>query len=270
MSKVQTVTDLADTLKILSDPNRLAIFDLLMQGVQCNCEIGDRLKLPMNLISHHLKVLRDAGLVDAERDPADARWVYYSINKLALAQLHEQLDTFLDPRRIQPRSPTCGPRIVSRRNGADSAANILSRVGTENTMKRRTLFLCTGNSARSQMAEALVNHLHGREWQAFSAGTHPTGYVHPGAIAAMKEIGVDISSTRSKSMDEFRDAAFDLIVTVCDDAAEECPVWLGQGRRVHLGFPDPAKVSGSEEEVLVAFRSIRDDIARKLPKLLNR
>ncbi len=111
MSKTPSVADLTDTLKVLSDPTRLAIFDLLMQGVQCNCEIGDRLKLPLNLISHHLKVLRDAGLVDVERDGTDARWVYYSINKRALAQLREQLSTFLDPQRIQPRLPTCGPRL---------------------------------------------------------------------------------------------------------------------------------------------------------------
>ncbi len=103
---------LADTLKVLSDANRLMIFDMLMQGVQCNCELGDKLKLPMNLISHHLKVLRDAGLVDAERDPVDARWVYYSINRKALDQLRAELDTFLDLKRIQPRSPSCGPQII--------------------------------------------------------------------------------------------------------------------------------------------------------------
>ena len=89
-------------------------------------------------------------------------------------------------------------------------------------MKRRVLFLCTGNSARSQMAEGWVNHLRGETWQAFSAGTHPAGRVHPFAIEAMREIGIDISAARSKSVDEFRDAAFDLVVTVCDDAAEEC------------------------------------------------
>jgi ArsR family transcriptional regulator len=112
MTKTHSVDMLADTLKVLGDPTRLAIFDVLMQGVQCNCEIGDRLQLPMNLISHHLKVLRAAGLVNAERDPVDARWVYYSIDKRVLAQLREQLAAFLDPQRIQPRLPTCGPRIA--------------------------------------------------------------------------------------------------------------------------------------------------------------
>ncbi len=112
MVKMPSTDELVNTLKVLGDPTRLAIFDLLMQGVQCNCEIGDQLKLPMNLISHHLKVLRDAGLVDAERDSIDARWVYYSINKRAINQLRAQFDAFLDPQRIKPRLPTCGPQIV--------------------------------------------------------------------------------------------------------------------------------------------------------------
>ena len=112
MSRIPPIVDLASNLKILSDPTRLAIFDLLMEGVQCNCEIGDHLKLPINLISHHLKVLRDAGLVDAERDPLDARWVYYSINKPALNQLREQVSAFLEPERIQPRLPSCGPQLI--------------------------------------------------------------------------------------------------------------------------------------------------------------
>ena len=107
------IRQLADTLKVLSDPNRLMIFDLLMQGVQCNCEIGGNLKLPMNLISHHLKVLRAAGLVDTKRDPVDARWVYYSINQRTLAERRKQLDAFLDPERIQPRRPNCGPQIIA-------------------------------------------------------------------------------------------------------------------------------------------------------------
>jgi arsenate reductase len=138
-------------------------------------------------------------------------------------------------------------------------------------MKRKVLFLCTGNSCRSQIAEAIVNARMGDAWEAFSAGTHPAGYVHPRAIAALKEIGIDIAlrAARSKSVDEFRNVAFDLAVTVCDDAAEECPVWLGQGKRTHLGFPDPAKATGTEEQVTAVFRSVRDDIALKVPALLN-
>ncbi len=111
MKTVKT-ENLAAALRMLGDPTRLAIFDLLMQGVQCNCEVGDRLGLPMNLISHHLKVLRDAGLVNAERDPVDARWVYYSIKQSTLNQLRDQMSAFLDPSRIQPRLPSCGPQLI--------------------------------------------------------------------------------------------------------------------------------------------------------------
>lgn len=138
--------------------------------------------------------------------------------------------------------------------------------------KLKVLFLSTGNSCRSQMAEAIINAQMGDIWEAFSAGTQPMGYVHPLAIAALKEIGIDIASraVRSKSADEFRNVAFDLVVTVCDDAAEKCPVWLGQGKRVHLGFHDPAKAIGNDEQVMAAFRAVRDDIARKAPALLNR
>ncbi len=128
---------------------------------------------------------------------------------------------------------------------------------------KRVLFLCTGNSARSQMAEALVNHLRGDRWQAVSAGSHPTGRVHPLAVQVLKEIGIEIPHARSKSVDEFRDKAFDVVVTLCDDAAEECPVWLGQGQRVHLGFPDPAL--GSLEN----FRQVRDDIQRQVLTYLD-
>ncbi len=134
-------------------------------------------------------------------------------------------------------------------------------------MKRKVLFLCTGNSCRSQMAEAIVNARLGDAWEAYSAGTQPAGYVHPLAVAALAEIGI-AHDGRSKNAGEYRTVPFDLVVTVCDDAAENCPVWLGKGRRVHLGFPDPAKASGTEAEVMEVFRTVRDDVALKVPALL--
>ena len=118
------------------------------------------------------------------------------------------------------------------------------------------------------MAEAIVNARLGDEWEAVSAGVQPAGYVHPLALRALAEIGITHIG-RSKSADEFRNARLDLVVTVCDDAAENCPVWLGQGRKTHLGFPDPAKATGSEEEKLAVYRAVRDDIARKVPELLK-
>lgn len=136
-------------------------------------------------------------------------------------------------------------------------------------MRRRILFVCTGNSARSQMAEALVNASWGNEWEAFSAGTDPAGYVHPKAIEVMQEIGISLDGARSKSIDEVRQETFDLVVTVCDGAAEACPTWPGQGRRLHMGFPDPAKTVGSAEEVLAAFRAVRDSLTRRLQELLG-
>jgi ArsR family transcriptional regulator, arsenate/arsenite/antimonite-responsive transcriptional repressor len=101
---------LAATLKALAEPNRLRIFNLLMEGVQCNCELGDRLQMAPNLISHHLSVLRRAGLVTVARDEHDPRWVYYAINQPALEALNRVFETFFDPARIQPRHPSCGPQ----------------------------------------------------------------------------------------------------------------------------------------------------------------
>jgi len=97
-------------LKALSEPTRLSIFNMLMEGVQCNCEIAEQLDLSLSLISHHLRVLRRVGLVQSERDPYDARWIYYSINRQALAELDEEMRQLLDVNRIQPRAPWCGPR----------------------------------------------------------------------------------------------------------------------------------------------------------------
>lgn len=101
---------LAQTLKALSDPTRLSVFDMLMEGVQCNCEIAERLGLSLSLISHHVRILREIGLVQGERDPDDARWVYYSIDREALAELNEAIGHLLDVNRIQPRVPSCGPK----------------------------------------------------------------------------------------------------------------------------------------------------------------
>lgn len=101
---------LARQLKVLAEPNRLRIVNLLMQGVQCNCELGDALGMAPNLISHHLRILREMGLVDVERDAVDARWVYYSINRATLAELAQTFGAFFDPARIQERSPVCGPQ----------------------------------------------------------------------------------------------------------------------------------------------------------------
>jgi arsenate reductase len=131
----------------------------------------------------------------------------------------------------------------------------------------RVLVLCTGNSARSQMAEGLINAQLADRFVAYSAGTRPTGRVHPEAIAALREIGIDIQQQRSKSIDEYIDYHFDLAITVCDDAAENCPVWLGRGEKVHIGFPDPA--AAPPDQQAQQFRAVRDAIQAQLISYLK-
>ena len=136
--------------------------------------------------------------------------------------------------------------------------------------KKRVLFLCTGNAARSQMAEGLVNALRGDRWEARSAGAAPVGYVHPLAVRVMAELGIDISGQRSKAVEEFRDVGLDLVVTLCDNATQNCPLWLGPGRVVHMSFPDPAAAHGVETERLEVFRQVRDELHRAVFAHLER
>lgn len=134
--------------------------------------------------------------------------------------------------------------------------------------RKRVLFLCTGNSCRSQMAEAIINRFAGDRWAAFSAGSTPAGFVHPLALQALAEIGIHHHGG-SKSVEIFRGQSFDQIITLCDDAEENCPVWLGQGQRMHIGFPDPAKAEGSPAEALAVFRQVRDDMRLRLLEYLQ-
>jgi len=132
---------------------------------------------------------------------------------------------------------------------------------------QKVLFLCTGNSCRSQMAEAIVNHTLS-SWQAFSAGTDPAGYVHPVALEVLKEIDIHHQGS-SKNADKFREIEFDLVVTVCDDARETCPVWLGEGQVAHRGFEDPALAAGTPEEIKAVFQKVRDQIQEVIIQLLH-
>lgn len=128
---------------------------------------------------------------------------------------------------------------------------------------KRVLFICTHNSARSQMAEALVNHDLAEWVKAFSAGTEPSS-VHPLAVAVMRELGIDISNQRSKGLEEFVGQKFDYVITLCSQADESCPIFFGGTQKIHMGFPDPAAASGSEEDRLAAFRKVRDQIREQI------
>jgi arsenate reductase len=131
------------------------------------------------------------------------------------------------------------------------------------TEKKRVLILCTGNSARSQIAEGLLRHLNDNSFQVYSAGIEPS-FVRPQAIRIMNEIGIDISTQRSKSVDEFLTQEFDYVITVCDNANERCPIFPGAPNRIHWSVEDPAAVAGDEETQLAAFRAARKELQRRL------
>ncbi len=130
--------------------------------------------------------------------------------------------------------------------------------------KSRVLFICVGNTCRSQMAEAMVNSKYRESWEAFSGGLRPGEKVNPLATKVLAEIGIDHKG-RAKPIEEFRGQVFDLVVTLCSESEGECPVWLGGGKQLHAPFPDPAEVKGNEEEKLAAYRSVRDAMAREIP-----
>jgi arsenate reductase len=136
-------------------------------------------------------------------------------------------------------------------------------------MKKRVIFICTHNAARSQMAEGLLRHFYGERFVAYSAGTQPT-QVNPYAVAVMREIGVDISRHRAKSVHEFVNQEFDYVVTLCDRARQTCPFFPFGGSYFHRSFEDPSQVEGSEEDKLQEFRRIRDEIRRWLEESFGR
>ena len=134
-------------------------------------------------------------------------------------------------------------------------------------MKRRVLFICTHNSARSQMAEGLLRQLGNGRFEVFSAGTEAT-FVRPLAIKAMAELGIDISKQQSKKLDRYLDEPFDDVITVCDTAAETCPIFPGAAHRRHWSFEDPSKATGSEDEQLAVYRRVRDEIRSRIEQEL--
>ena len=140
-------------------------------------------------------------------------------------------------------------------------------MGGPRGLVKRVLFICTRNSSRSQMAEALVNHDLAGKYEAFSAGTEPSS-VNPLAIAVMKELAIDISRQRSKGLDEFNGQKFDYVITLCSQADEACPVFFGGTKKIHMGFSDPTATGGTDEEKLATFRKIRDQIRDQVIEFL--
>jgi len=136
-------------------------------------------------------------------------------------------------------------------------------------MRTKVLFLCTRNSCRSQMAEALMNHFHGGEIEAHSAGTNPAS-VHPLAISVLSELGIETSGLRSKGMREFLGQELDYAITLCGDAEKSCPAFPSRTRHVHIGFDDPDRATGTDDEKLAVFRRVRDEIRERLAEFFRR
>lgn len=209
-------------LRILGHELRWQLIRTLARSDYRVQELAAQLQQPQNLVSYHLKQLRTAKLLSEHRSTADGRDVYYSLDVPQLQRAYEGLGVALHP--------------MLSMQAANAQANIPSG------QPRRVLFLCTENSARSQMAEGLLRHLGGDRLQVFSAGTAPTR-IHPNAIRVMAEKGIDIQAQRSKSVDEFQDRQFDYVITVCDRARENCPTFPGGTTFVHWSLPDPAVVA---------------------------
>ena len=138
---------------------------------------------------------------------------------------------------------------------------------SESQARQRVLFLCTHNSARSQMAEGMLRAFGGGGFEAFSAGTEAT-HVRPLAVRAMAELGIDISAQESKTLDRYLDQSFDAVITACDQANEACPVFFGARRRLHWSFPDPSKAQGTDEQQLGVYRQVRDAIRERIEREL--
>ncbi|MBI4753981.1 MAG: metalloregulator ArsR/SmtB family transcription factor [Betaproteobacteria bacterium] len=241
------------SLAALAQASRLAIFRLLVEagprGLNAGA-IAERLALPAATLSFHVAQLTRAGLVSARQE---SRFIYYAADFAAM----DQLIAFLTANCCQGASP-CLPLTAAAGAGI-SAAAAQTNEGSSVVPDRifHVLFLCTGNSARSILAEALLNAMGRGRLRAFSAGSHPAGRVNPFAIELLRKNGLPVEDLRSKNWDEFAQPgapAMDFVFTVCDGAAGEvCPVWPGQPMTAHWGIPDPAAVQGSDADKRKAF-----------------
>ena len=236
-------------LRILGHQIRWQLLLLLAHSDYRVQELTRHLKRPQNLVSYHLRRLREHNLVREHRSTGDRRDVYYSLDLPRFRQLYMAAGQSLDPGL----------------GGTEQLADH-KRAGTVGT-PARILFLCTHNSARSQMAEGLMRQLGASDVEAFSAGTEP-GSVRPEAIEAMRSRGIDISGQTSKSVAQFADQAFDYVVTVCDRAKESCPIFPGHPEHIHWSFEDPSEVAGPAGLRQGAFEQVARGLTHRINVLL--
>lgn len=209
------------------------------------CELAGRRQ---SLVSYHLRQLRDGGLVSARRSSADGRDSYYVLDLARCGELLVRAGVALHP-GLAPTTPA-----HVRRKGASTLA--------------RVLFLCTGNSARSQIAEVLAGELSGGALSAVSAGSHPKP-LHPNAVRVMRERGIDIAGRRSKHLSEFADQRFDYVISLCDRVREVCPEFAGGPELIHWSVPDPGREPGSDEETLPAFERTAVELETRIGFLIE-
>jgi len=235
--KQQThINEIAKFAKAMAHPIRLQILEYLSSGDFCYTgDLVDILPIAQSTVSQHLSELKKAGLIQGKVCPPKVR---YCIN-----------------RENWEKATILFHKFFQENNSLDM-----------NHKKTKILILCTGNSCRSQMAEGFLKSFH-PDLDVVSAGTEPSKAVHPKAIQVMNEAGIDISKGKPKPVTDFINDRFDYVITVCDGAKESCPVFTGDVKhRLHIGFEDPAEVTGSEAFVLSEFRRIRDEIQRDFKK----
>jgi ArsR family transcriptional regulator, arsenate/arsenite/antimonite-responsive transcriptional repressor / arsenate reductase (thioredoxin) len=237
-------------LRLAAHPVRWRLLSELSHSDRRVRELCRRLELPQNLVSYHLGQLRAERLVSRRRSAADGRDSYYLLELDRCAELLAGAGTMLHPGlRLAPIPPDHPVPSASRRPA-------------------RVLFLCTGNSARSQIAEALAQRLGGGLVRVHSAGSHPKP-LHPNAVRVLAERGVDISGRRSKRLDQFMGWRFDYVVSLCDRVREVCPKFPDSPDMIHWSIPDPAREGGTDEETYPAFERTTNELARRVALLLE-
>jgi protein-tyrosine-phosphatase/DNA-binding transcriptional ArsR family regulator len=249
MRAVQVKTQPIDFLKLLAHDIRWRILLALSQSDYRVEELVKQIKHPHNLVSYHLKRLRLNRLISERRSSADGRDIYYSLNLDQFRQLYFQAGQSL--------------------HAAIGDVSSQTHTKTEASKKApiRILFLCTHNSARSQMAEGLFRKIAGDQVDVFSAGSEPTS-IHSLAIKIMSQIGIDLTKQRSKHLSEFIGQYFDYIVTVCDRVREVCPIFPGDPEQIHWSFPDPVAIEGSLQTKEKAFADTANQLTTRIKYLL--
>ena len=246
---METTLPLPNVLKLLADDLRWQLVQALALSDRKVQELTEIVGRPMNLVSYHLRRLRDGQVVRLHRSIADSRDVYYSLDLDALRTLYYDSGAAIHP--------SLGEGATSEATSVDAPALPPTRV----------LFLCTHNSARSQMAEALMRATGKGRVEVASAGTEAT-HVNPYAVRAMAERGIDISDARSKHLNEFIHQDWDYVITTCDSARESCPVFPGDPVQIHWSFADPSAVEGSDADKLQAFQRTAQELSLRISHLL--